>query len=587
MGGAGSSGSAGLQDKQSATIRLTFSAASVTQGQSITLEAYVYPALATGNVTFYNGSSAIGTAAISSTGYGTSGIAILSTSFSKAGPQTITASYSGNAFYSSATSSAATVGVYNDNLASPSVTLTASTTTPAYQANVTLTAAVSPSAATGTVTFYNGSTTIGSSAVSGGVASLTTSFAAGGTTTLHAVYSGDYNYLSSTSNSVTMNVSGPLATSIILQASATTASAMGSPITLTATMSPANATGTVSFYIGADPIGTANVNAGVATLNFTFGISGNDVLKATFTANSSWQASTSNQVSVFVTGFFSDTVTLNVAPTSLVIGYPATLTATVSRTTATGTVTFYDGSVALGSSPLSGTTAALTSTFMSPGAQSLTAVYSGDLYYVSSTSSPVTLNVSPPGSTTTTTTLVLSEYSGYDGDYVTATATVSPATTTGQVSFYDNGSFLGNAVLASGTAAWSQPFNQDGANQITAVYQGDATYAQSTSSAQDLQLSEPPSSPVTCPGDPSCPSTPTTCPSDPIDCNIECPGDPSCNLSCPSDPDLCAAECPGYAGCPPDTGDFSTDLRRRTSVDRPLKLWKPLLKLDGVKRKGC
>ncbi len=80
--------------------------------------------------------------------------------------------------------------------------------TPQYQTSVTLTAAVSPSSATGTITFYNGGTKIGSAAVNGGAASVTTSFAAGGTATLDAVYSGDYNYLSSTSNSLTMDVAG-------------------------------------------------------------------------------------------------------------------------------------------------------------------------------------------------------------------------------------------------------------------------------------------------------------------------------------------------------------------------------------------
>jgi len=571
----GGSGGSGLLDKSSANVSVSASSASLTQGQSVTLEAYVNPTLATGTVTFYNGSTAIGTAQLNdAVGFTTTGIALLATSFNSIGAQSITARYSGNDFYSAGTSAPMTIGVYSDNLAPTSVSLQASTTTPAYQTNVTLTATVSPSAATGSVTFYNGSTNIGSAAVSGGVATTTTSFAAGGAATLHAVYSGDYNYLSSTTNSLTMNVSGPLATSITLRASASTAAISGIPITLTATLSPASATGTVTFYVESTPIGTTNVSAGVATLNWSFVISGNEVLKATFAANSSWESSTSNQVNVFVTGNFPDTVALQVAPSSVVIGYSAQLTANITPAAATGTVTFYDGTVALGNTTVAAGTATMTNTFMSPGAQSLTAVYSGDFYYLSSTSSPATLNVSNPGPTPTATALTLSEYSGYDGDSVTLTAVVNPPAATGQVNFYDNGSLLGSAVVSSGTAAWSQVFTSDGGNEITAVYQGDITYSSSTSSAQTLVLSEPP-------------NTTPSCPSDPIDCAIECPGNQNCYTTCPSDPDLCAAECPGYTGCPPDTGDSSTDLRRRTSLDGTIKLRKPLLKLDGFRRKGC
>jgi Bacterial Ig-like domain (group 3) len=585
----GGPGGTGLQNKQSATVTIEPSSGSVTAGLPVTLEAYIYPVLASGTVTFYNGSNAIGTAAIGSSAFSQVGIALLATTFSSTGQQTITARYSGDAFYSPSTSSAVTINVYSGTLASTSVNLQASTTTPQYQTNVTLTATVSPSSATGTVTFYNGSTAIGSATVSGGTASAITSFAAGGTATLRAVYSGDYNYASSTSNLLTMNVSGPQATSTTLKVSASTIS-IGDSVTLTANLSPATASGTVTFYNGSTAIGTANVNAGTATLTTTFAASGHIVVKAVFAASSSWQASTSSLVPIFVTGDTPDTVVLVAAPSPLVIGYSATLTATVSPAAATGTVTFYDGTQVLGNSTLSGGTAALVNTFMSSGPQSLTAVYTGDTTYIPNISSAITLQVSNPGPTLSTTTLVLSETSGYDGDTVTLTATVSPAAVTGQVSFYDNGGLLQSVALSSGIAAWSQPFTMDGENNIVAVYQGDATYRSSSSASQDLQISEPPSTTPTCPGDPSCPSGPTSCPSDPTLCQIECPGDPSCPpdySSCPSDPTLCAEECPSDPDCPFAIGSSSTAPRRRTNLNGPLILRTPLLKRDGIIRKGC
>jgi len=488
----GNFGNSGSQYKFSTSVTVIAPATSVTEGQPVILEADIANgANATGTVTFYNGSNAIGTAQVSSSFFYFSldGGAQLTTTFSSSGVQSITAKYSGDEFNSSSTSQAISIGVYSNQLAATSITLQASTTTPQYLTNLTLTATVSPSSATGTVTFYNGSTNLGSAAVNGGTSSLTTSFAAGGTAALHAIYSGDYNYLSSTSNSLTMNVGGPLVTTTTLQVS-TSATVIGDSVTLTASLTPATVTGTVTFYNGSTAIGTANVNAGVATLNTTFASSGKIALKAIFAENSSWEMSTSNQVSLFVTGNTPDTVVLQVDPSSLVIGNSATLTANVSPAEATGTVVFYDGTQAIGTSSVVAGMATCVNLFMVAGFQSLTAVYSGDSTYPSNTSSPVAVNVGNPGPTPTTTMLTLSEYLGYLGDTVTLTAKVTPPAATGQVDFYDNGIFLQSVVLSSGTAAWSQSFTQSYSNSITAVYDGDVTYSQSTSNSQNLELSD-------------------------------------------------------------------------------------------------
>jgi hypothetical protein len=303
---------------------------------------------------------------------------------------------------------------------------------------------------------------------------------------------------------LTVNVSGPLVTATNLQAS-TTSTAIGDPVTLTATLTPASTTGSVSFYNGSTVIGTASVNAGVATLNTTFAASGTVALKAVFAGNSSWETSTSNSVSLFVTGNTADTVVLQSNPSSLIIGYTATLTASITPSAATGMVSFYSGSVLLGTAPVKSGVATLQNTFMSAGTQSLTAAYTGDTTYLASTSTPYTLTVSSPGSTPSNTALNLSESSGYAGDYVTLTATVTPLAATGQVDFYDNGTLLGSAVLANGKAAWAQAFNTIGDNDLTAVYQGDTTYNTSTSSTIDLVLYEDDSDTYAC-------TDPTTCP---------------------------------------------------------------------------
>ena len=66
--------------------------------------------------------------------------------------------------------------------------------------SVALTATVTPSAATGTVEFFDGVTSLGTSPVSSGTAVLnTSSLAVGAHTNLTAVYSGDALYSGSTS----------------------------------------------------------------------------------------------------------------------------------------------------------------------------------------------------------------------------------------------------------------------------------------------------------------------------------------------------------------------------------------------------
>lgn len=86
------------------------------------------------------------------------------------------------------------------------VTLSSSATSATVGTSITLTAAVSPSAATGTVYFYDGSTLVGSGALSSGTATETTTGLATGTHTVTATYSGSSTYATSTSSSVTITI---------------------------------------------------------------------------------------------------------------------------------------------------------------------------------------------------------------------------------------------------------------------------------------------------------------------------------------------------------------------------------------------
>jgi len=84
--------------------------------------------------------------------------------------------------------------------------LAASSTTAAQGASVTLTATVTPTAATGTVTFYDGTTSLGTGALTSGTATFATSFSTTGTHTLTASYGGSSTYAVSTSSSVSITI---------------------------------------------------------------------------------------------------------------------------------------------------------------------------------------------------------------------------------------------------------------------------------------------------------------------------------------------------------------------------------------------
>ena len=80
-------------------------------------------------------------------------------------------------------------------------------------------------------------------------------------------------------------------------------------------------------------------------------------------------------------------VTLNVSPSPAIFGAPVMLTATITPSTATGKVTFYDGAVVLGTATLSGGSATLNVPLNATGTRSLVARYLGDMNNSASVSS--------------------------------------------------------------------------------------------------------------------------------------------------------------------------------------------------------
>jgi subtilase family serine protease len=132
--------------RSSSSVSLTPSATQVYQTTSVTLTATVTPSSATGNVTFNNGSTVLGTVALS----GGTGIATFTTTSLPVGTNTITATYNGSGSVSNSTSTAATVTVSSAFTLAP--TATSFSVTQGATINPTVTVTLN-GGFTGTLTF--------------------------------------------------------------------------------------------------------------------------------------------------------------------------------------------------------------------------------------------------------------------------------------------------------------------------------------------------------------------------------------------------------------------------------------------------
>jgi RHS repeat-associated protein len=243
------------------TTALSASSTSPVVGTNVVLTAILSPSSATGTVTFKDGGTVVGT------GTRSGGMATYTVSAITPGTHSYTASFGGDSSYNASTSSAVTVTTQNP----PTVTtLSASNTTPAVGTSVTLTANVAPSAATGTVTFLDGSTTLGTGALSGGVATYTVSAITLGTHSYTASYGGNSSYSSSTSSALTVTGTCGANCTVSAMWSDNSPSSTGSNVNLSAVItsdhlylndSPPDSppSGTVAFFDGTSSLGTATV----------------------------------------------------------------------------------------------------------------------------------------------------------------------------------------------------------------------------------------------------------------------------------------------------------------------------------------
>ncbi len=247
-------------------------------------------------------------------------------------------------------------------------------------------------------------------------------------------------------------------------------STYGNSVTFTAAVTPSAATGTVTFKNGSTTLGTGTISSGKATWTTTTLPAGSNSITGVYSGDNNYNGSTSAALTQTVNKA-PLTVTANNASRAYGVANP-TFTCTLS-----GFVNGDTQSVVSGA--CSATTTATTSS--APGTYTITAAV-GTLSaanYTFSTFVNGTLTI-----TKATPTIILnsspnpSEY----GASVTFTATLTPTTPTGIVTFMDGGTALGTGTISAGSATYSTSVLAVGSHSISAVYGGDSNYSGSSSS---------------------------------------------------------------------------------------------------------
>jgi hypothetical protein len=344
----------------------------------------------------------------------------------------------------------------------------------------------------GNISFYDGTTLLGSVVAANGTASLTTAALDVGSHVISAVYAGSSQYRGSTSPSINQIVNKAVTTIGVI--SQRNPSSFGQQVTLDATVSvvapgSGKPTGSIQFFAGPASLGTATLSDGKASITTSLLAVGTASITAAYSGNGSFNGSNSSVLSQTVTKG-SATITVSSLNNPSFIGQQVTLKAVVNAVSPAsgnpvGSVQFVAAGNTLGTASLSGGIASITTSALAVGTYPITAVYGGDSSFNGSTSSAISQMVRKGGTSVSVTSL---NNPSTFGQAVTLKATVSvvaPASgnPTGSISFFSNGITIGSANLSGGIASLSVPTLLVGADSITAFFPGDSSFNESTSTA--------------------------------------------------------------------------------------------------------
>ncbi|NYF91571.1 Ig-like domain repeat protein [Tunturiibacter empetritectus] len=307
----------------------------------------------------------------------------------------------------------------------------------------------------------------------------------------------------------------PAVTTTTLTASTTTLTT-GQTVTLTAVVSGSGSpTGIVAFKDGGSTIGSATLSGSRAIFSTSALSVGSHIITAVYGGDPGDAVSTSSPVTVTLTqpAPLSTTTVLSARPSQPTAGQSVVLSAIVSGSgTPTGIVSFKDGSSTIGSAVLSSGKAVFSTSALSAGSHTIIADYNGDSNDATSSSNTVIVTVAQAAPAATMTTLTASSTQITTQQNLALSLSVSSATGTpaGTVILSDGATTLASVPLANGAATFTYSNLAVGVHSIVAVYNGEATYAASTSSILTVAVTEPPVTPPVVPQPPAASSTTTT-----------------------------------------------------------------------------
>jgi hypothetical protein len=283
-GDANTASSASAPLSYTVALAITQTALTVTPSPAVILSPIAFTATVTGaggtptgSVNFLANGVVVGTSTLSG------GTATFTDSALPAGSYTMTAEYLGNATEATSTSNAVSETI---GLISTTTVLGTSSTTGANPQVILVASIINNSTgpeATGTVTFYNGTTSLGTATLNaGGVATLTPNLVNGTNYNIDAVYSGDSQHSPSTSQTIIVSGTSSGFTVSVTPATVTIPTSQNATLTVTLT-SAGNFTDTIGLGCASLP---AVVNCHFASVSLTLPAGGTVSTQLTIDTNS-------------------------------------------------------------------------------------------------------------------------------------------------------------------------------------------------------------------------------------------------------------------------------------------------------------
>lgn len=375
-----------------------------------------------------------------------------------AGTYRVEATFAGNQNYLESANNSNTLSI------TPGTSETVLTSSPAssvFGQAVTVNATVSAVAPgggtpTGQVLITDGPIALGSFPVPGGSLTTAAMNVTGSPHSLTAQFVPDNNNFTVSGSAAVSHTVTQAGTTTALTTTTPDPSPFGTSIVLTATVAPVApgggvATGMVQFRDNGDPGPVATLVGGVATVSVVLP-AGPHTLTAEYAGTADHGPSTSAGLSHEVTKAQTTTSVQVDAPS--VYGQAVTWTATVNRAAPdpgapAGTVTFMDGTTAIGSSALAANIATFTTDALDAGPHNITAVYDGNANFDTSTASAATQDVAQASAT-----ISVSGFSGaYNGQLHGASGSASGIHGQDLSSYLSFGSSFTNAP--GGSAHWT------------------------------------------------------------------------------------------------------------------------------------